>query len=125
MNTNDGGPAVGWELAIDDMPAQVREQIQFLRRRLCTRNDEWLALCDVMQCLADLQSLTSRQSAGAVVAEVDGLLETQGRLQFARENYNEAEATDFGIRLLDFMRRHGVVVRQALAQWSHGECARP
>lgn len=54
----------------------------------------------------------------ALLAKVDALLETQGRLMFKRGNYNEAEATEFGVRLLDFMRLHGVELRQALAQQS-------
>lgn len=56
----------------------------------------------------------------ALVAEVDALLETQGRLMFARKNYNEAQAEAFGVRLLDFMRLHGEKVRAALAAPAEG-----
>lgn len=50
----------------------------------------------------------------AMIRELDELLATQARLQFARENYNEDEAEAYGIRLLDFFRRHGVELRAAL-----------
>lgn len=50
-----------------------------------------------------------------VLEELDALLDMQGRLLFSRENYNEVEAERFGVMLLDFMRRHGVMVRAAIA----------
>jgi hypothetical protein len=50
-----------------------------------------------------------------VLAEFDRLLETQARLQFAKAAYSEDEATNYGISLLDFIRKHGVTVRAALA----------
>ena len=50
-----------------------------------------------------------------VLEELDALLDMQGRLLFSRENYNEVEAERFGVMLLDFMRRHGVMVRAAVA----------
>lgn len=50
----------------------------------------------------------------ALVEELDALLATQARLQFARENYNEDEAESYGIRLLDFFRKHGLELRAAL-----------
>ena len=49
-----------------------------------------------------------------MIHELDELLATQARLQFARENYNEDEAESYGIRLLDFFRKHGVELRAAL-----------
>lgn len=50
----------------------------------------------------------------ALVNELDELLATQARLLFSKENYNEDEATSYGIRLLDFFRRHGLTLRDAL-----------
>ena len=49
-----------------------------------------------------------------IIRELDELLATQARLQFSRENYNEDEAESYGIRLLDFFRKHGVELRAAL-----------
>ena len=50
----------------------------------------------------------------SIIREIDELLATQARLQFAREKYNEDEAESYGIRLLDFFRKHGIELRAAL-----------
>lgn len=50
----------------------------------------------------------------AMLAEFDALVETNGRLMFAKQAYNEAEAEAFGIRLLDFFNRHAIDLRAAI-----------
>lgn len=49
-----------------------------------------------------------------LLRELDTLLAAQGKLQFAREDYDEAAATVFGVALLDFMRVHGMEVRRRI-----------
>ena len=50
----------------------------------------------------------------AMLAEFDALVEINGRLMFAKANYNEGEAEAFGIRLLEFFNRHAIDLRAAI-----------
>lgn len=52
---------------------------------------------------------------GTLLAAFDRLLADQGRLLFAKGNYDEEAATAYGVQLLDFMRLHGEKVREAIA----------
>lgn len=50
----------------------------------------------------------------AMLAEFDALVEINGRLMFAKANYNEGEAEAFGVRLLEFFNRHAIDLRAAI-----------
>lgn len=56
-----------------------------------------------------------------VLKELDALLHTQAQLMFAQGNYNEGQATAYGVALLDFMRLHGVEVREAVRLACYGD----
>jgi len=55
-----------------------------------------------------------------IIAEWDALIESHGRLMFAKENYDDAEANTHGVRLLDFLHKYGPQVRAALASQTGG-----
>ena len=55
------------------------------------------------------------ESEDALVMRLDELLAAQGRLMFARDRYDEDQATNFGVSLLDFMRLHGTELRRRAA----------
>ena len=55
-----------------------------------------------------------RPDTTAMLAEFDALVEINGRLMFAKANYNEGEAEAFGVRLLEFFNRHAIDLRAAI-----------
>ena len=63
----------------------------------------------------EVATMHKREANTAEAASyLDDLLQCQARLMFARDRYDEKEATAFGVALMDFMRLHGMTLRMAL-----------
>lgn len=54
------------------------------------------------------------ENTAEAMSYLDDLLQCQARLMFAKDRYDEAEATAFGVAIMDFMRQHGMTLRAAL-----------
>lgn len=55
------------------------------------------------------------ENTGDTINYLDGLLQAQAKLMFARDRYDEKEAEVFGVALMDFLRLHGMTLRNSLS----------
>lgn len=54
-----------------------------------------------------------------LLEELDQLIETQARLQFAGTLYDEDQAYQYGVDVLDFIRKRGVELRGIVEKAGH------
>jgi len=85
-------------------------------------NDAADALAAPSQAVvSDVPRVSTNATDADLLGYFDDLLNVQGRLMFAKNDYNVEEAEAFGVALMDFMRLHGVRVRSLLTAALKGE----
>lgn len=65
-----------------------------------------------------LPAVKSVASDAELLGYLDDLIAAQGYLMFAKDSFDDQHAQDFGVGLMDFMRLHGLRLRQIVADAS-------